>query len=115
MVTLGMPESPKWGLWHGRVAKMVTLGMPESPKWWLWHADASIEKSAQFHAERTDREVLGCPMARYSGVVVFHVVKSHADAFIEKSAQFHAERTDRDVLGRPVARYSGVVVFHVVK
>ena len=54
-------------------------------------------------------------MARYSGVVVFHVVKSHADAFIEKSAQFPAERTDREVLGRPVARYSGVVVSHVIK
>ena len=54
-------------------------------------------------------------MARYSGVVVSHVVKSHADAFIEKSAQLHAERTDREVLGHPVARYSGVVVFHVVK
>ena len=79
------------------------------------HADASIGKSAQFHAERTDRELLGRPVARYSGVVVFLVVKSHADALIEKSAQFHAERTDREVLGRPVARYSGVVVFHVVK
>ena len=52
------------------------------------HADAFIEKSAQFHAERTNREVLGRPVARYSGVVVFHVLKSHADAFIEKSAHF---------------------------
>ena len=75
------------------------------------HTDALIEKSAQFHAERTDREVLGRPVARYSGVVVSHVVKSHADAFIEKSAQFHAERTDGEVLGRPVARYSAVFVF----
>ena len=75
------------------------------------YADAFIEKSAQFHAERTDRELLGRPVARYSGVVVFLVVKSHADALIEKSAQFHAERTDREVLGRPVARYSAVFVF----
>ena len=71
------------------------------------HADAFIEKSAQFHTERTDREILGRPVARYSGVVVSHVVKSHADAFIEKSAQFHAERTDREVL----ARYSGLFLF----
>ena len=35
------------------------------------HADASIGKSAQFHAERTDREPLGRPVARYSAVVVF--------------------------------------------
>ena len=76
------------------------------------YADAFIEKSAQFHAERTDREVLGRPVARYSGVVVSHVVKSHADAFIEKSAQFHAEGNDREVLGRPVARDSPVLVFH---
>ena len=75
------------------------------------YADAFIEKSAQFHAERTDRELLGRPVARYSGVVVFHVVKSHADAFVEKSAQFRAERTDRELLGRHVARYSAVFVF----
>ena len=40
-------------------------------------------------------EVLGRPVARYSDVVVFHVVKSHADAFIEKSAQFHTEPIER--------------------
>ena len=56
------------------------------------HTDASIGKSAQFHAERTDREPLGRSVARYSAVVVFHVVKSHADASIGKSAQFHAEK-----------------------
>ena len=35
------------------------------------YADAFIEKSAQFHAERTDRELLGRPVARYSAVFVF--------------------------------------------
>ena len=38
-------------------------------------ADAFIEKSAQFHAERTDRELLGRLVARYSAVVVFLVLK----------------------------------------
>ena len=75
------------------------------------HADAFIEKSTQFHAERTDRELLGCPVARYSGVVVFHVVRSHADAFIGRRTQFHAERADRELLGRPVAWYSAASVF----
>ena len=80
-----------------------------------WHADACIGKGAQFHAERTDREPQGRPVARYSGVLVFYVVKSHADASIGRRAQFHAERTDRELQGRPVARYSGVLVFYVVK
>ena len=72
-------------------------------------------QSRQFHAERTDREPLGHPVARYSTVVAFHVVTSHADAIIGRCMQFHAERTDREPLGRPVARYSAVVVLHVVK
>ena len=50
------------------------------------HADASIGKSVQFHAERTDRESLGHPVARYSAVVVLHVV---ASAGIAKRNQFH--------------------------
>ena len=85
--------------------------MPKSPKCRLWHADAFIWRPVQFPTERSDRELLERPVARYSAVVVFHVVKSHTDAFIGKSAQFHAERTDREPLGRPVARYSAVVVF----
>ena len=62
------------------------------------YADAFIEKSAQFHAERTDRELLGRPVARYSAILVLDDVESHADACIGKSAQFHAERTDRELL-----------------
>ena len=78
-------------------------------------ADASIGKSAQFYAERTDRELLGRLVARYLAAVMFYAVKSHTDASIGKSAQFHAERTDRELLGCPVARYSAVVVVYVVK
>ena len=66
---------------------MVTLACQRSPKWWLWHADAFIEKSAQFHAERTDRELLGRPVARYSGVVVSDVIKSHADGRVHNFMQ----------------------------
>ena len=62
------------------------------------HTDASIGKDAQFHAERTDREPLGCPVARYSAVVVFHVV---ASAGIAKRNQF--VKSSRNVLGLPRA------------
>ena len=34
------------------------------------HADASIGKSAEFHAERTDRELLGLPL--FKSVVNYH-------------------------------------------
>ena len=40
------------------------------------HADAFTGRPAQFPTERTDREPLGRPVARYSAVLVFHVVKS---------------------------------------
>ena len=38
------------------------------------HADAFIGRPAQFPTERTDQELLGRPVARYSAVVVFQVV-----------------------------------------
>ena len=78
------------------------------------HADALVEKSAQFHAERTDRELLGRHVARYSAVFVFRwkVVEACRDAYRWQKIKFATERTDRELLGRPVARYSAVFVFY---
>ena len=59
-----------------RYSAVVVLNAVES------HADACTGKSAQFHAERTDRELLGRHVARYSAVVVLDAVESHADACI---------------------------------
>ena len=81
------------------------------------HADACIGKSAQFHAERTDRELLGRPVARYSAVFLLrwkNVVESCRDAYRWWRTKFATERTDRELLGRPVARHSAVFVFGLI-
>ena len=64
----------------------------------------------KFATERTDRELLGRPVARYSATFVFLWYKSQ---FCE--IKFATERTDRELLGRLVARYSAVFLFYVVK
>ena len=79
------------------------------------HTDTFIGRPTQFPTERTDRELLEHPAARYSAVLVLHVVEWHANACIGGPAQFPTERTDREPLGRSVVRYSAALVFDVVK
>ena len=83
-----------------RYSAVVVLNLVES------HADAFIGRPVQFPSERTDREPLGRPVARYSAVFVFYVVKKRKHRF--SKIKFYAESFDRELLGRPVARYSTV-------